>query len=108
MDWLADYQNDRYAERYGTEVRWLGFPDFGYSKSLDETLGVWGERATAECIAAVIADGSSGSVTSTKFVSFIQVVWSTRSKTARSNATSSSKQTSAPIFPSRPARAPQW
>ncbi len=42
------------ADRYGTEVRWLGFPDFGYSKTLEETLGVWGRDATAERIAAVI------------------------------------------------------
>lgn len=30
------------AEHTDTQVRWLGFPDFGFSKSLDETLRVWG------------------------------------------------------------------
>ncbi|MEO0478897.1 MAG: PIG-L family deacetylase [Planctomycetota bacterium] len=30
------------AARYGTKVHWLGFPDFGFSKSLEETREVWG------------------------------------------------------------------
>lgn len=29
----------------GTQVRWLGFPDFGYSKSAAETFEVWGKDA---------------------------------------------------------------
>src|SRR5690606_20448600 len=38
------------AARYGTVVRWLGFPDFGYSKSLAETLSVWGREPTLEAM----------------------------------------------------------
>ncbi|MBK8974727.1 MAG: PIG-L family deacetylase [Planctomycetes bacterium] len=44
----------RAAERYGSEVRWLGFADFGYSKSLDETLAAWGREETLARIAAVV------------------------------------------------------
>ncbi|HXE74850.1 MAG TPA: PIG-L family deacetylase [Candidatus Xenobia bacterium] len=32
------------AAGYGAEVRFLGAPDFGYSKSLEESLRVWGEE----------------------------------------------------------------
>ena len=32
----------RAAAMSGVEVRWLGMPDFGFSKTLDETLAVWG------------------------------------------------------------------
>ena len=32
----------RAAAMSGVDVRWLGMPDFGFSKTLDETLKVWG------------------------------------------------------------------
>lgn len=32
----------RAAAMSGVEVRWLGMPDFGFSKTLEETLKVWG------------------------------------------------------------------
>lgn len=33
------------ARHTGVDVRWLGFPDFGYSKTAVETLSRWGGRA---------------------------------------------------------------
>ncbi|MCA8943697.1 MAG: PIG-L family deacetylase [Planctomycetes bacterium] len=33
------------AKHTGTEVRWLGFEDFGYSKSREETIAHWGGEA---------------------------------------------------------------
>lgn len=48
------------AEHTGVEVRWLGFEDFGFSKTLDETLKVWGadrlERAMLDALRAVGPD----------------------------------------------------
>lgn len=44
------------AARYGTRIRWLGFPDFGYSKSLDETLAVWGREQTLHRMRAALDD----------------------------------------------------
>jgi len=38
------------------DVRWLGMPDFGFSKTLDETLGKWGERRLKDAMRAVIDD----------------------------------------------------
>lgn len=35
---------ERAAAGYGAEVRFLGAEDFGYSKSVEETLTVWGEE----------------------------------------------------------------
>ncbi|HEX6812208.1 MAG TPA: PIG-L family deacetylase [Planctomycetota bacterium] len=34
----------RAAAMSGVEVLWLGMPDFGFSKTLEETLQVWGEQ----------------------------------------------------------------
>jgi len=36
----------RAAAMSGVEVRWLGMPDFGFSKALEETLQVWGETVS--------------------------------------------------------------
>jgi LmbE family N-acetylglucosaminyl deacetylase len=36
------------------EVRWLGMPDFGYSKSLDETLAIWGKDALLDAMRKVV------------------------------------------------------
>jgi len=48
------------AEHTGVEVRWLGFEDFGFSKTLEETLAVWGaerlENAMLEALRAVGPD----------------------------------------------------
>ncbi len=44
------------AEHTDTEVRWLGFPDFGYSKSLEETLRVWGEDRLRDAMLQVLRD----------------------------------------------------
>lgn len=48
------------AQHTGVEVRWLGFDDFGFSKSLDETLKVWGagtlERAMLDALRQVAPD----------------------------------------------------
>ena len=44
----------RAAAMSGVEVRWLGMPDFGFSKTLDETLGVWGKDALLAAMRAAI------------------------------------------------------
>ncbi|MFO1076197.1 MAG: PIG-L family deacetylase [Planctomycetota bacterium] len=44
------------AAKSGAEVRWLGFPDFGFSKSLDETLDVWGRDKVCDAMRAVLVD----------------------------------------------------
>ena len=36
------------------EVRWLGMRDFGFSKSLDETLAVWGKDALLDAMRKVV------------------------------------------------------
>jgi len=41
------------VEGYGAEVRFMGAEDFGYSKSLDETLRLWGED---EMIGALVRE----------------------------------------------------
>ena len=38
------------------DVRWLGMPDFGFSKTLEETLGKWGESRLKDAMRAVIDD----------------------------------------------------
>ena len=42
------------ASLSGTEVRWLGFSDFGYSKSADEAFAKWGKELYVERLTAVI------------------------------------------------------
>lgn len=42
------------ARHTGTEVRWLGFYDFGYSKTLDETLAAWDRDELLRRFAAVL------------------------------------------------------
>lgn len=45
---LRVHETLRAAAMSGVEVRWLGMPDFGFSKTLEETLRVWdGERLKA-------------------------------------------------------------
>lgn len=45
------------ARHTGVLVRWLGFPDFGYSKTTDETLRWWGgEHELIERMAAIVAE----------------------------------------------------
>lgn len=44
----------RAAAMSGVEVRWLGMPDFGFSKTLDETLGVWGKEPLLTAMRAAI------------------------------------------------------
>ena len=36
------------------QVQWLGMPDFGYSKTLDETLGKWGRQRLLDAMRRVI------------------------------------------------------
>jgi LmbE family N-acetylglucosaminyl deacetylase len=40
----------RAAAMSGAEVRWLGMPDFGFSKTLEETLQVWGEERVKDAM----------------------------------------------------------
>ena len=44
----------RAAAMSGVAVRWLGMPDFGFSKTLDETLAVWGKEALLAAMRAQI------------------------------------------------------
>jgi LmbE family N-acetylglucosaminyl deacetylase len=44
----------RAAAMSGVAVRWLGMPDFGFSKTLDETLAVWGKDALLAAMRAQI------------------------------------------------------
>lgn len=44
----------RAAAMSGVEVRWLGMADFGFSKTLDETLAVWGKEALLAAMRAQI------------------------------------------------------
>lgn len=44
----------RAAAMSGVAVRWLGMPDFGFSKTLDETLGVWGKEPLLAAMRAAI------------------------------------------------------
>lgn len=44
----------RAAAMSGVAVRWLGMPDFGFSKTLDETLGVWGRENLLAAMRATI------------------------------------------------------
>ena len=45
------------AGHTGVMVRWLGFPDFGYSKTTDETLRRWGGEALVVArMAAIVAE----------------------------------------------------
>lgn len=44
------------AEHTGLEVRWLGFPDFGFSKTLDETLRAWGADALEQAMLRALRD----------------------------------------------------
>ncbi len=40
----------------GTQVRWLGFPDFGYSKTAAEAFRVWGKDAYLQALDAVVQE----------------------------------------------------
>jgi len=42
------------AEHTGVQVGWLGFSDFGFSKTLDETLAVWGRDELLRRMAAQV------------------------------------------------------
>ena len=44
----------RAAAMSGAEVRWLGLEDFGFSKTLEETLGFWGEETLKNRMRRVI------------------------------------------------------
>ncbi|MEM7201378.1 MAG: PIG-L family deacetylase [Planctomycetota bacterium] len=44
------------ARHTGVDVRWLGMPDFGYSKTADETHAVWGEAELVARTGTVIDD----------------------------------------------------
>lgn len=44
----------RAAAMSGVAVRWLGMPDFGFSKTLDETLSVWGKEPLLAAMRAAI------------------------------------------------------
>lgn len=44
------------ASHTDTEVRWLGFADFGFSKSLEETLRVWGEQALCDAMLTALRE----------------------------------------------------
>ncbi|MEZ5967016.1 MAG: PIG-L family deacetylase [Planctomycetota bacterium] len=44
------------AEHTGLEVRWLGFADFGFSKTLAETLKVWGADALEAAMLDALRD----------------------------------------------------
>jgi LmbE family N-acetylglucosaminyl deacetylase len=44
----------RAAAMSGVDVRWLGMEDFGFSKTLDETLRVWGADALRDAMRAVV------------------------------------------------------
>lgn len=44
----------RAAAMSGAEVRWLGMPDFGFSKTLEETLKVWGADKLRDAMRDVI------------------------------------------------------
>jgi LmbE family N-acetylglucosaminyl deacetylase len=44
----------RAAAMSGVDVRWLGMPDFGFSKTLDETLSVWGADRLRDAMREVI------------------------------------------------------
>ncbi len=46
----------RAAATSDVEVRWLGMTDFGFSKTLEETLRVWGEAPLRTAMAAVVAE----------------------------------------------------
>lgn len=46
----------RAAAMSDVEVRWLGMPDFGFSKTLEETLSVWGEENLLQRMRAVVAE----------------------------------------------------
>ncbi|MEE8146600.1 MAG: PIG-L family deacetylase, partial [Longimicrobiales bacterium] len=44
------------AEKYGNDVRWLGFEDFGFSKTMEETLEFWGREVLLERMRRQITD----------------------------------------------------
>ncbi len=44
------------ADHTGTELRWLGFQDFGYSKSMAETLAVWGEQRLLDRLSQTLTE----------------------------------------------------
>lgn len=46
----------RAADMSDVGVRWLGFEDFGFSKTLEETLAVWGRDRLRDAMRAVIED----------------------------------------------------
>ncbi|MCA8973069.1 MAG: PIG-L family deacetylase [Planctomycetes bacterium] len=46
----------RAAAMSDVEVRWLGMEDFGFSKTLDETLSMWGRDRLRDAMRAVIAE----------------------------------------------------
>lgn len=44
------------AATSGVEVRWLGMDDFGFSKTLDETLATWGRERLLDAMRKVVDD----------------------------------------------------
>jgi len=44
------------AEYTGTRVRWLGFSDFGYSKTAKETFKVWGKEKYVARLTTILAE----------------------------------------------------
>ena len=44
----------RAAAMSGVDVQWLGMPDFGFSKTLDETLKVWGGDRLKDAMRAIV------------------------------------------------------
>ena len=54
----------RAAAMMDVEVRWLGMSDFGFSKTLEETLQVWGEERLKSALRAVIDEIEPSIITS--------------------------------------------
>jgi LmbE family N-acetylglucosaminyl deacetylase len=51
---LRVHETLRAAGMLDVEVRWLGMADFGFSKTLEETLAIWGEEPLRAAMRAVI------------------------------------------------------
>ncbi len=54
LAWLRVRETMRASAMMDVEVRWLGMRDFGFSKTLDETLAVWGKDTLVEAMRRVV------------------------------------------------------
>ncbi len=54
LAWLRVRETMRASSMMDVEVRWLGMRDFGYSKTLDETLAVWGKDTLLAAMRKVV------------------------------------------------------